>query len=174
MIRKLYILTIALFVVVVAMAALLLTAEYTIPAKPDLEEIKAASLSAKPSGTDTAEASKTDPYPELGKTALFDTLYPKPTTAPTPVPTQKPDMDLAVITANWKVTAVLPGGMAFFEDTRAKEEWQMKVGEAHPVKLKSETFDIKLESTNDKEFTVKITFAGPSGQVQSRVLSMFD
>ncbi len=173
MIQKIYYVNIALFVVVAGMSALLLTAEYPIPRSPD-PEIVNPSLAEGAATQEPRQENSPQSYSHLGSTGIFDTLYPRPTPKPTPVPTPKPDEELEKMSATWKLQAVLPGGIAMFEDSRAKDEWQMKIGETKPVKYKSDAFDIRLDSTNEAEFTAIISYTGPSGKKQTRKLSMFD
>ncbi len=172
--KKLYLANLAIFAVVAGLSALLLTTSYSVPPPPpDPGQFSAPENAAAPDSPD-AMATAAQEYPNLGKKPIFETLYPKPTPNPTPVPTPKPDEALDRITATWKLVSILPGGIAFFEDSKSREEWQMNTGEAKSYKYKSETFDVVLQSTNDADFTCVIAYTGPSGKKQTRTLSMFD
>ncbi len=169
MIRKIYYVNVALFALVVGVVALLLTSRYSIPAKPDVTIAETAVENSGPSDT----AAKKDTYANLGKAPVFDTLIPRPTPAPTPAPTEPPDPELEKAIASWALTAVLPGGLAMFEDNRTKEEFQINVGEVRAVKYGKWTMDIKLDSTDESKFSATLSYSGKQGK-QTKTLSMFD
>ena len=171
MIKKLYILNFALFVVIVSMSALLMTASYPVPPKPDIEKYTKPTQNRVAEETNKVETTEKN-YKNLDKAPLFSTLYPKPTPKPTPVPTPKPDPKIEKLTSTWILVAVL-GDQAMFEDKKTKEDWMMSIGETRPVKYKKgKKYDIKLKSTNENEFSATISFEGRLGE-QTRTLSMF-
>lgn len=169
MIKKIYYINLALFAVVVGMVSLLLTEHYTIPPPPHFEAVK-ETVETNP-GEKAALTERS--YIHLGKTAIFDTIIPRPTPVPTPVPTKPPDPELDKAIASWKLTAALPGGEAMFEDKRTKEDWMMKVGEVRTVKYGRWTLDVKLEAIDENKFTATVSYTGDQGK-QTKTLSMFD
>jgi len=168
MIKKIYAANLALFAVVVGMVALLMTESHTVPPAPPAKLTKPAG-----ENTDQKIPQPEKTYAHLGTVPIFDTIIPKPTPVPTPVPTKPPDPELEKAISGWKLTAALPGGTAFFEDKRTKEEWSMKIGEVRAVKYGKWTMDVKLESIDEGKFTGTVVYEGEQGK-QTKTLSMFD
>lgn len=171
MIRKLYYLHGLLFLAAVVFVGLILTRENTLPARPDVQRmVDAGQVGDKP---DAQDNQPTETYPNLGRAPVFDTIYPRPTPVPSPVPTQKPDPRIEQFTSSWKLSAIIPGGQAMFEDAKTNEDWMMSIGDTKVVRFSGANLDVLLESTNESEFSATISFTGQQGK-QTRVLNMFD
>lgn len=171
MLRKLYYLHGLLFLTTMVFVGLIFTRENTLPARPDVQRmVDASQVADKPEDQDI-ESGET--YPNLGRAPLFATIYPRPTPVPTPAPTPKPDPRIEQFTSTWKLSAIIPGGQAMFEDAKTNEDWIMGIGEPKVVRFSGANLEVILESTNESEFSATLSFTGQQGK-QTRVLNMFD
>jgi uncharacterized protein YxeA len=178
--QKILVINILLLFVILFLGYLVATTRYAPPQKAKFIKESQTSNKKKESGKETAYGSETsygikpppkkidgkspkeiaqaaNRYSSFGKSPIFDTIIPKPTPKPTPVRTPKPPPDIKKVTARWKLTSLF-GTMASFQDSGSKKDWDMNVGDVKEVKYRNRPCKIKLESVDEDNFKVKVTF----------------
>ena len=158
-----------LFLVILALSALVLTEERTVPEAPPIKEL-VRTVETQLANSQGAVVSNVDAYQNLGKRNILDTLVPLPTPTPRPTPTPKPPPVLAEVTEYWKLGGVL-SKMVVFEDIKTREPFTMRIGESKEVEFKKEKLTIVLEAIDRAAWkaTIKMTYGG---NVQRRELKM--
>lgn len=168
--RRIMMVNIGIFVVIVGLAALIMTAERTVPGTPDLSFLRGEQAAA---GLDASGALAAADYPNFGKRPIFDTIVPIPPPTPTIPPTPPPDPDLKQAIQDWRVQGVIRG-MALMSDAKTRAEWQMKVGDTYPAQVGPTRIDVRLESVNLRNFAATLVYTGPSGRKQTHTISLLD
>lgn len=170
--RRITILNVGIFGVILALAILILTTEREIPGVPDLSPFEAVEIASRPVVTNTTTRQR---YPDFGEARIFDTLVPRPTPSPTPLPTPVPDPRLADALLEYKIVGILPR-MGIFRHDRADAntpDIQIKVGETYTIRHRNQEMVIRLESTDIRRFTATFSYSGRQG-VQTHTLTLSD
>jgi hypothetical protein len=157
-----------LFVVIAAIALIIIVEERTLPGKPPVAELQAR-VEQELANTATDTGPQAAELPNFGKVNLFETVVPLPTPTPPPPKTPVPPPDIREITEFWRLSGAL-STMAVFQDTKTKQDFTLKKGEYREEKFKGRDYKIYLKSlTKLKNATVMVTI---DGQVQERIIDM--
>lgn len=173
--QRLFFVNVVLFVLIGALAFLIITEDRAIPAEPPLQEIRAKLDSIKPdAGSGAGPVGK---YPKFGKAPIFDTIIPIPTPTPTPVPTPVPPPNLCEALKNWNMQGVA-GRTVFMEDLTSKEQFilDLDIAEAQSRQLKfnNVTMTIRLVGSDGARLEATFEYIDPTGARQECKRSMLE
>lgn len=173
--KRLFLVNIVLFVLIGALAFLILTEDRAIPAEPPIDEIRQTLAAIQPDPTsDVAPGVK---YPKFGKAPAFDTIVPIPTPTPTPVPTPVPPPSLCEALKTWKMQGVA-GRTVFLEDLATKESIILDLDiadtQTRPIKFNNVTMTVRLVGTDGAKLEAKFEYIDPTGARQECSLSMLE
>lgn len=159
-----------LFLVIVALSALIMTEEREIPSEPPLDSLE-HEVSRLLATEDRDVAFTGDRYGNLGAKNIFSTIVALPTPSPSPTPTPKVPPDIKEVTEYWKLAGMI-SSMAMFHDMRSREDFQLRPGETRQVEFRRENLNIELESIDRPNWSVTIKM-DYEGNVQRREMKMF-
>lgn len=159
-----------LFLVIVALSALIMTEQREIPGEPPIEDLE-YEVSRLLASEDHDVAVAGDRYGNLGGRNIFSTIISLPTPSPSPTPTPKVPPNIGEVTEYWKLAGMI-SSMAMFHDMRSREDFQMRPGETRQIEFRKENVTIELESIDRPNWrvTIKLEY---EGNVQRRDMKMF-
>ncbi len=171
--QRLVLINSLLFLLVMGLAAMLITRERPLPGRPPVEDVQrevSQLIEERGSALDQLEGE----LEALGETDIFATIIPEPTPTPTPTPTPVPPPDINVLTEDWRLEIILPQTeMARFESESTDEMWDLNPGDSRRETQDGQGVDVFLDSIDPTEFsaTVRIDW---EGEAQTRTFRMFD
>jgi len=133
-----------LFVLIAGLALSVILEERKLPGRPPLEALESAVTEAMSHEARNA-TTESNEFTNLGTVNLFDTVVPAPTPTPQPSPTPVPPPDIREVTEFWRLVGPM-SKFAVFQDTKAKQDFTLKVGEFREERFKGQIYKVYLKS----------------------------
>lgn len=149
-----------LFILIVAIAVMVLTEERQLPGEPPVAELRREVALQLSNETSVEGGGSSEQFQELGKKAMFETIMPRPTPPPTPPPPTPTPPTAREVAEYWRLVGALTN-FAAFQDVKTREDFTLKVGEHKVEKYKGKDVKVTLESLDRlKSATISIKVDG--------------
>jgi len=160
----------ALFVVIVALATLIIVQKRELPGEPPVDQVKSTvdRLIERDKSTAPPESGR---FMSMGKVNVFETIIPIPPPTPAPPkPTPAPPK-IEEVTEFWRLVGPLRK-FASFNNMKTNADFTVNMGETFIETYRGKQIPVTLEATDMKKFTATISI-NEDGQKQTRVMSAF-